>query len=105
MKMTKSVKIDPLYSIFEEHLYNFQDSDEDRKTFVGNVIKDYLKFLNKNKVTVPPTLLASVVEELSTQVRAMLVKKIYGYPTISEFQKQTPKKARRSPRSRLSVSR
>src|SRR4051812_34488625 len=32
-----SSSIDPLYVIFEQHLFNFQDPDLDRKTFVGNV--------------------------------------------------------------------
>ncbi len=35
-------EMDPLYVIFEQHLFNFQDSDADRKTFIGNSVTDYL---------------------------------------------------------------
>ena len=30
-------KLDPLYTIFEQHLLNFQDSETDRKTFLWTV--------------------------------------------------------------------
>lgn len=78
-------KLDPLYVIFEQHLYNFQDSDIDRPTFLGNVIRDYFAYLRKMNIVIPKSLEAPVHEELATQVNTMLVKKIYGCVTVGEF--------------------
>src|SRR6478672_11730551 len=81
---------DPLYVIFEQHLYNFQDSEIDRKTFIGNVVKDYVAHLRKLDITIPKALEGPVLEELSTQVGTMLVKKIYGCLTIGEYRMKAP---------------
>jgi hypothetical protein len=87
---TKNVKsapktIDPLYVIFEQHLFNFADPDSDRKTFIGNVVNDYLTYLRKNNIIVPKSLEQPIVEELGTQVNTMLVRKIYGCINLNEF--------------------
>jgi len=90
--MTKPLhEPDPLYVIFEQHLYSFQDSDADRKTFVGHVVLDYIKYLRKMNIIVPQPLEAAVVEELATTVNTMLVKKIYGALTIQEHREKTKK--------------
>ncbi|MEK6706901.1 MAG: hypothetical protein AABZ06_14045, partial [Bdellovibrionota bacterium] len=94
--------VDPLYIIFEQHLYNFQDSDTDRKTFITNVVQDYLTFLRKRKVIVPKSLEDSITEELSTQVNTMLVKKIYGCLTIDDYRKHIPRTAKNKARARYS---
>jgi hypothetical protein len=70
--------IDPLYVIFEQHLFNFADPDSDRKTFITQVVTDYLSYLRKNNIIVPKSLEQPIVEELGVQVNTMLVKKIYG---------------------------
>ncbi|HTL10919.1 MAG TPA: hypothetical protein VL588_00440 [Bdellovibrionota bacterium] len=80
-------RLDPLYIIFEQHLCNFQDPSEDRKTFVSKVVGDYLTFLRKNRIAVPPALEGQVAEELGDMVNAMLVKKIYGCLNLEEFQR------------------
>lgn len=80
-----------LVSIFETHLYNFEDSEADRKTFVGEVVRDYLAFLRRKKTVIPRGMEAEVLEELVLQVNAMLLKKIYGYPTIAEYRKRSPR--------------
>lgn len=76
---------DPLYTIFEQHLYNFQDSEADRKTFIGQVVADYLTYLRRAGIVVPPQMEALMIEELAHQVNSMLVKKIYGFYNINEF--------------------
>jgi hypothetical protein len=96
----KQNQIDPLYTIFEQHLYNFQDAETDRKTFVGNVVQEYLTYLRKMKIAVPKSLEAPIVEELATQVNTMLVKKIYGCLTIKDYQKKVPTTTRRRARER-----
>ena len=80
-----STTVDPLYVIFEQHLFNFADPDSDRPTFIGNVVSDYINYLRKNNIIVPKSLEQPIVEELSLQVNTMLVKKIYGCVTVGEF--------------------
>jgi hypothetical protein len=92
--MTTTAK-DPLYVIFEQHLFNFQDSEIDRKTFIGNVVQEYLVHLRKLDITIPKPLEQPVVEELCSQVNTMLVKKIYGCMSISEYQQKVPTTFRR----------
>jgi len=102
MNPAKQIQPDPLYIIFEEHLYNFKDSDSDRKTFIGNIVIDYLTYLRKMKIIVPNAMQTAVIEELSLQVNKMLVKKIYGFPTLEEYRRKTPTPLKRKARSRYS---
>lgn len=88
-------KIDPLYLIFEQHLYNFQDSDTDRPTFIANVAKEYLSYLRKLKLSVPQSLESLFLEEVSSQVHTMLLKKIYGCLSIEEYRKGVATKSKR----------
>jgi hypothetical protein len=87
---TKNLKpvartVDPLYVIFEQHLFNFADPDSDRKSFIVNVVNDYLSYLRKNNIIVPKSLEQPIVDELCTQVNTMLVRKIYGCINRNEF--------------------
>ena len=85
-RKTGSLKsIDPLYVIFEQHLFNFADPDSDRKTFIAQVVADYIGYLRKNSIIVPKSLEQPIVEELGTQVNTMLVRKIYGCLTVNQF--------------------
>ncbi|RYZ71164.1 MAG: hypothetical protein EOP09_05025 [Proteobacteria bacterium] len=79
-------RLDPLYVIFERHLFNFADPDSDRAQFIATVVDDYLNFLKKQNIIVPRPMEHLIVEELATQVNTMLVKKIYGCLTVSEYQ-------------------
>jgi len=99
-KQSAAAVQDPLYVIFEEHLYNFQDPDVDRKTFVGKIIQDYLTHLRRLSISIPKSLEASIVEELVEQVNSMLVKKIYGCFSLEEYQKKAPTKSKRRATSR-----
>lgn len=95
--MTAIKKIDPLYTIFEQHLFNFQDPNSDRKAFIDGIVKDYLSQIRRMGLGVPAEWEALVVEELSFQVNTMLVKKIYGCLTIAEYQeKVTPVQKKRA---------
>lgn len=93
---------DPLYVIFEEHLSNFADPDADRKTFVQKIVADYLNYLRKMNIIVPKSLEQPVIEELGAQVNTMLVKKIYGCLSISEYQKKLPSPTKRRARKTYS---
>jgi len=100
--MNPKSKLDPLYVIFEQHLYNFQDSEQDRKLFVSAVVKEYVVFLRKKSIAVPQAWESAIADELSLQVTGMLVKKIYGCLTIDDYRKSAEPKARRQARSRYS---
>lgn len=100
--MKQQKPLDPLFVIFEEHLYHFQDSDLDRKTFIANVVRDYLHYLRKQGILVPKTLEETITEELGSQVRVMLVKKIYGCLTLGEFAKRVDPSVRKRARARYS---
>jgi hypothetical protein len=91
---------DPLYIIFEQHLYNFQDADIDRKTFILAVIQDYLSYLRKMNMSVPKSLESAIIDELASQVTAMLVKKIYGCLTLSEYKNGITPKDKKAAKSR-----
>ena len=88
--MMALAKNDLLYTIFEQHLFNFQDPNSDRPTFILTIVKDYLTQLRKLGLSVPKELEEQIYEELFFQVNTMLVKKIYGCMTINEFIAKTP---------------
>lgn len=100
--MNSKTKLDPLYVIFEQHLYNFQESEQDRTFFVKAVVEEYLAFLRKKNIAVPQAWEAQVVEELGLQVSSMLIKKIYGCLTLDDYRKQVAPKSRRQARTRYS---
>ncbi|MBN23169.1 MAG: hypothetical protein CL678_17925 [Bdellovibrionaceae bacterium] len=77
---------DPLYVIFEHHLFNFQDSNIDRETFILNVIKEYLSFIRRQKISIPIEIETHITEELFAQVNTMLAKKIYGFMGLEDYQ-------------------
>src|ERR1700749_3970389 len=99
-KHTRPIGWDPLYVIFEQHLFNFQDSDSDRKTFIGNIVNDYLTYLRKMNIVIPKSLESAIVEELSGQVNTMLVKKIYGCLSIEDYRKGAATSLKKKARSR-----
>jgi len=74
-----------LYNVFEKHLFN-SDSNTDRKTFVMNVVKEYITTLRSHSLHVPAGFESGVIEELCNEVNLMLTKKIYGFLTIEDFQ-------------------
>ncbi len=93
---------DPLFVIFEQHLFNFQDSESDRRTFVSTIVQEYISYLRRNKVAIPKNLEASVAEELAQQVNTMLLKRIYGCLSIEEFRNKTPKIQKKRAKTRYS---
>ena len=101
-KTPNQKEVNPLYVIFEQHLCNFQDSNTDRKTFILNVVQDYLTYLRKKNISVPKVWERAVIEELGDQVNTMLVKKIYGFLNIQDYQNDVPFEAKRKAKVRYS---
>ena len=92
--------LDPLYVIFEQHLFNFENSDSERSTFIHGIVVDYLTHLRKMSITVPKSLEPAIIEELASQVNTMLVKKIYGCLSIEEYQQGVKWTQKRKAKSR-----
>lgn len=79
-------KWDPLFIIFEKHLYDF--NYESRDLFIKGVVEEYFKHLSKQKVTVPATWRVQVEKNLVEEVSDMLVRKLYGCLSVDEFKEK-----------------
>ena len=88
--MTAPAKNNLLYTIFEQHLFNFQDPNSDRQEFILTIVKDYLTQLRKLGLGIPKDMEEHIFEELHYQVNSMLLKKIYGCATIDEYIAKPP---------------
>ena len=93
-----TLKLDPLYTIFEKHLYEFDDtgkaltfSDSHIDELITRTVEDYFQFLFSRKVTIPGQWRAQIEQELRYQVRQMLMKKIYGCLSMEEYKKKRKK--------------
>ena len=96
----EKTKTDPLYTIFEQHLFNFQDPNADRETFVLEIVKDYISQVRKLGLAIPTAMEEHIYEELCLQVSHMLVKKIYGCLTINEYTAKVPTEKKKQARTR-----
>jgi hypothetical protein len=79
-------KWDPLFVIFEKHLYDF--NYESRDLFIKGVVDDYLQHLGHQKVTVPPLWRGHMEKALAEEVSDMLVRRLYGCLTVEEFKEK-----------------
>ena len=98
--MKQKQQVDPLYVIFEQHLLNFQDPDTDRRTLILKIVAEYINYLRNQNISVPRSLEQPIVEELYAQVNMMLVKKIYGCLTHTDFRSSVPLTVKKKTRSR-----
>ena len=81
-------KWDPLFIIFEKHLYDF--NYENRELFLKAVVDDYLAHLSRQQVMVPPTWKLHLEKTIGEEVSDMLVRRLYGCLNVEEFKaKQT----------------
>lgn len=91
-----NLKLDALYTIFEKHLYDFEDNEESQQAFIGKIVQDYLDFLSEHGAVVPRKWQPHIFKELEDQVLKMLVKKMYGCLSIKDFMRdQTDRSAKR----------
>lgn len=79
-------KWDPLFIIFEKHLYDF--NYESRELFISGVIEEYITHLAKQRVIIPTTWRATLERNLSEEIADMLVRKLYGCLTVEEFREK-----------------
>ena len=90
-------KTDPLFIIFERHLYDF--NYESRELFIKGVVVEYLAHLTRQKVVVPPAWRQHLETSLSEEVSDMLVRRLYGCLSVEEL-KEKEKDAGTLPTSR-----
>ena len=77
-------KWDPLFIIFEKHLYDF--NYESRELFLKGVVEEYIAHLVRQRVVIPPAWKTHLDKTLTEEVSDMLVRKLYGCLTVEEFQ-------------------
>lgn len=77
-------KWDPLFIIFEKHLYDF--NYESRELFLKGVVDEYISHLVRQQVVIPPAWKTHLDKTITEEVSDMLVRKLYGCLTVEEFQ-------------------
>lgn len=77
--------IDPLYFVFEQHLYTALVEDETTDAFLERVVADYLGRLNSGGTTVPQTFRETLETDLRDEVLEMLRKKTYGHYNLASY--------------------
>ena len=76
-------KWDPLFIIFEKHLYDF--NYDSRELFVKGVVDEYIAHLVRQKTVIPPSWKQHLEKTIADEVSDMLVRKLYGCLTVEEF--------------------
>jgi hypothetical protein len=83
MKKKKTKHIDPLFQLFEKHLLT--RSYDDAAAFTKQLAKDYLAYLDSTPAHVPMHLRTSVLEDLEHECHELLVKKMYGVVSVTDY--------------------
>jgi hypothetical protein len=86
-------KWDPLFIIFEKHLYDF--NYESRELFLKSVVDDYISHLVRQKAVIPPSWKLHLEKTIAEEVSDMLVRKLYGCLTVEEFKTQNEEPAKK----------
>ena len=86
--MSRTQNSDPLFVIFERHLYHSSTENISTTAFITNVVQDYISYLLCQGVNIPTSVRPSLVEDLTEEVREMTLKKTYGRVSIVEFQNE-----------------
>jgi hypothetical protein len=77
---------DPLYHLFEQHLFSALVDEASTDQFVDRVVKDYMS-KHHPRGAVPYHLLEVVRIDLRDEVLAMLRKKTYGHYSLDDYRK------------------
>lgn len=78
---------DPLYYIFEQHLFNALVEDEGTDAFLSRVVEDYVGRLIESGTVIPREVLPTVQQDLREEVLEMLRKKTYGHFNLADFRR------------------
>jgi hypothetical protein len=83
MDGNKKKNLDPLFQLFEHYLLN--RSYDDSGAFTKEVAEEYLAYLDSTLAHVPFHSRSNVLEDLETEARELLVKKMYGCVRASDY--------------------
>lgn len=78
---------DPLYLIFEQHLFTALVEEEHVDDFMARVVADYMAHLNVIGTVIPQSLRPTLEQDLRDEVLEMYRKKTYGHYSLAEFRK------------------
>ena len=76
MRKFGQINLDPLYQLFEFHLFN--RSYEDTTAFTKEIAEEYLVYLDSGPAHVPFHSRSTILKDLESEAQEMLVKKMYG---------------------------
>ncbi|MES2965522.1 MAG: hypothetical protein V4760_16700 [Bdellovibrionota bacterium] len=78
---------DPLYYLFEQHLFNALVEDEGTDAFLARVVDDYVMRLIATGTVIPREVLPTIENDLREEVLEMLRKKTYGHFSLADFRR------------------
>ena len=81
------LETDPLYSIFEQHLFNALVEDDCTEAFLVRVVEDYVGRLLASGTVIPAEVMPLIQQDLKDEVLEMLRKKTYGHFNLHEFRR------------------
>lgn len=82
MRGTKIKNLDPLFQLFQHHM--FKKSYEDSTAFSKEVVAEYLVYLESTSAHIPLNVKAAIVQDLEAETHEMLVKSMYGCSAPSD---------------------
>ena len=93
---------DPLYYIFEQHLFNALVEDEGTDAFLTRVVQDFVTRLVASGTVIPGEVLPILEQDLRDEVLEMLRKKTYGHFNLGDYRRAngveaSPSAAQRAP--------
>ncbi len=80
-------ELDPLYSLFEQHLFTALVEDETTDEFVNRVVIAYMGRLLTDGTVVPKSHRPILESDLKEEVMEMFRKKTYGHFNLSTYRK------------------
>ncbi len=75
--------LDPLFQLFEHYLLN--RSYEDSGAFTKEVAEEYMAYLDSTLAHIPFHNRQTIQEDLETEARELLVKKMYGCVRATDY--------------------
>jgi hypothetical protein len=81
------LKLDPLYSIFEQHLFTALVEGETTDDLLVRVVTDYVGHLKASGTVIPHSHLSTLESDLREEVLEMFRKKTYGHFDLTSYRK------------------
>ncbi len=82
-KQNKTISLDPLYQLFEQHLLT--RSYDDAAGFTKQLASDYMAYVDSTLAHIPFHLRSQMIEDVEAEAHEMLVKKMYGCMNAGDY--------------------